>query len=96
MLCSAPGVLQMYLLDALGVCTPAPVLTWLPTCQVIKPRGLDKQNCAAGKGSYDYGAELFSTRRKDFWQLQTSKKVRLWAAARSASRQVETIRRWRL
>jgi len=43
--------------------------------EVIKPRGLDKQNCAAGKGSYDYGAELFSTRRKDFWQLQTSKKV---------------------
>lgn len=42
---------------------------------IIKPRNMDKQNCAAGRISYNYGAELFSTRRKDFWQLQTSQKI---------------------
>ena len=43
--------------------------------QLIHPRNIDKQHVLQHKVNYNYGLELFSSRRKDFWQLHTSEKV---------------------
>ena len=43
--------------------------------QVIGPRNTAKQHAMQHKVNYNYSIELFSCRRKDFWQLHTSEKV---------------------
>ncbi|XP_075263557.1 mRNA-capping enzyme-like [Convolutriloba macropyga] len=43
--------------------------------ELIKPRSKLKHEVAGGKANYDFSKELFSTRRKDFWQLHTAQKV---------------------
>jgi len=43
--------------------------------EIIKPRNNEKARAASGKLHYDYSKEIFSIRRKDFWQLQTTPKL---------------------
>lgn len=36
---------------------------------------MDKQQAVKKQTNYNYSLDLFSTRRKDFWQLHTAQKV---------------------